>query len=283
MINKRILTILSGALLFLGACGGSNDDNDLGPIISIEEYFSINGITDFEKTASGIYYIIHEEGGGQFPTISDVVSVDFQGFLLEGSLFAQGFDETSLVLKVGDSLVISGVEEGVTLVREGGKASLYIPAALAFGDGGNGIVRPNEPIRLEINSLTIKMTIEEYLEENEITDFIETPSGLIYVVDEQGEGEFPEVGQTVTADYEGFLLGGTKFDSSLDLGSPLSFIIGTGQVIAGWDEGMAKFRKGGSGTLYIPSELAYGIDGIGSLIGPYEPLRFEISIVDIQN
>ncbi|MEP2024147.1 MAG: FKBP-type peptidyl-prolyl cis-trans isomerase [Reichenbachiella sp.] len=123
------------------------------------------------------------------------------------------------------------------------------------------------------------LTIEQYLERNEITEFEQTDSGLIYTVNTIGEGDFPIPGNTVTVHYTGYHLNDTKFDTSFG-GAAFSFELGRGEVIAGWEEGIALFKKGGSGTLYIPWELGYGESGAGS-ISPKEDLKFDINIIAI--
>lgn len=124
--------------------------------------------------------------------------------------------------------------------------------------------------------------IDEYLAENNITAQT-TESGLRYVIEEQGSGEFPEQGQTVHVHYTGTLMDGTKFDSSHDrTDGPLTFALGQQQVIPGWDEGIALLKKGGKGTLYIPSSLAYGPNGYGGMIPPNSNLKFEVELVDIE-
>ena len=88
--------------------------------------------------------------------------------------------------------------------------------------------------------------------------FVTTSSGLQYRDLTVGTGATPTVGQRVTAHYTGWLVDGTKFDSSRDRGTPFEFTLGVGQVIAGWDEGIATMRVGGRRTLVIPANLAYG-------------------------
>lgn len=133
----------------------------------------------------------------------------------------------------------------------------------------------------ESSSVSSYPTLEEYLEQNKITDYQTTDSGLIYVIEKDGTGERPKNGQTVTVHYTGYHLDGTKFDSSYDYGTAYSFLLGAGKVIQGWDEGIALFRKGGSGTLYIPYELGYGVSGSGGSIAPREDLKFDIHLIGI--
>jgi len=89
------------------------------------------------------------------------------------------------------------------------------------------------------------------------------------------------VGQTVKVHYTGKLLDGTVFDSSVERGEPISIPIGVGQVIPGWDEGIAMMKKGEKGVLYIPAKLGYGAHGAGP-IPPYSNLIFEVELVDIE-
>ncbi len=122
--------------------------------------------------------------------------------------------------------------------------------------------------------------IDQYLKDNNIAAQ-STESGLRYVIEVEGSGNNPESGQNVSVHYTGMLLNGTKFDSSHDRGNPLPFAIGQGQVIQGWDEGIALLKKGGKGTLYIPSPLAYGPRGAGADIPPNAVLKFEVELVDV--
>lgn len=107
------------------------------------------------------------------------------------------------------------------------------------------------------------------------------PSGLRYVERRPGTGEPPATGALVTVHYDGYLLDGTKFDSSRDRGRPYSFHVGTGEVIKGWDEALATMKKGEIRTLIIPWWLAYGERGAGK-IPPRATLRFEVELLDIR-
>jgi peptidylprolyl isomerase len=108
-----------------------------------------------------------------------------------------------------------------------------------------------------------------------------TESGLQYVDLAEGTGAMPQPGQTVVVHYTGTLTDGTKFDSSRDRNSPFSFKFGVGQVIQGWDEGLATMRVGGRRQLTIPPELGYGARGAGNVIPPNATLLFDVELLQI--
>ncbi len=101
-----------------------------------------------------------------------------------------------------------------------------------------------------------------------------------------GAGESPRVGQTCVMHYTGWLWvdgqKGSKFDSSLDRGRPFSFSLGRGQVIKGWDEGVASMKVGGKRSLLIPPELGYGASGAGGVIPPNATLLFEVELLEVR-
>ncbi|MBK5275711.1 MAG: FKBP-type peptidyl-prolyl cis-trans isomerase [Desulfuromonadales bacterium] len=111
---------------------------------------------------------------------------------------------------------------------------------------------------------------------------VTTASGLKYVDVKVGKGVAPAKGKQVKVHYTGTLENGKKFDSSLDRNEPFSFVIGVGQVIPGWDEGVMSMKVGGKRKLIIPSKLGYGTRGAGSDIPPNATLLFDVELLDVQ-
>jgi peptidylprolyl isomerase len=115
--------------------------------------------------------------------------------------------------------------------------------------------------------------------------FVTTISGLKYQDVQVGTGEEAKSGMTVFVHYTGWLYvngqRGKKFDSSVDRGQPFSFKLGGGQVIKGWDEGVAGMKVGGKRELIIPPQLAYGSAGAGGVIPPNATLDFEVQLLKV--
>jgi FKBP-type peptidyl-prolyl cis-trans isomerase len=97
-----------------------------------------------------------------------------------------------------------------------------------------------------------------------------------------GTGDEAKAGQTVSVHYTGWLENGTKFDSSLDRRQPFQFKLGAGQVIQGWDQGVAGMKVGGKRKLTIPASLGYGARGAGGVIPPNATLIFEVELLGVK-
>jgi len=130
-------------------------------------------------------------------------------------------------------------------------------------------------------SYAIELVNEEKskMQDKGITDLIITDNKV-------GDGREAEKGLTVTVHYTGWLYENgkktTKFDSSVDRREPFSFVLGVGQVIKGWDNGVSGMQVGGSRTIIIPSSMGYGSRGAGDVIPPNSDLIFEVELIEIQ-
>jgi FKBP-type peptidyl-prolyl cis-trans isomerase FkpA len=114
-----------------------------------------------------------------------------------------------------------------------------------------------------------------------MADQTTTSSGLKYEDIEAGTGATAKSGQKAKVHYTGWLKNGQKFDSSKDRNDPFEFTLGAGQVIKGWDEGVAGMKVGGKRRLTIPADLAYGARGAGGVIPPNAELTFEVELIGV--
>jgi FKBP-type peptidyl-prolyl cis-trans isomerase FkpA len=115
-----------------------------------------------------------------------------------------------------------------------------------------------------------------------MSDESTTASGLKFTDLQTGEGDEAKAGKTVEVHYTGWLENGTKFDSSLDRRQPFRFRLGAGEVIRGWDEGVAGMKVGGKRGLVIPAALGYGARGAGGVIPPNATLVFEVELLGVR-
>ena len=175
--------------------------------------------------------------------------------------------------------VVNAIKQGdkinsVEIIRVGKKAEQFQSDQKAFDALLDSLEKRQQEKELAAMEAQQK-TIDE-----KFPGAVTTPSGLKYVVVQEGTGDAtPKKGDTITAHYSGKLLGGAKFDSSYDRGEPLSFPIGVGKVIKGWDEALLSMKKGEKRTLIIPPQLGYGPRGNGP-IPPNATLVFDVELVD---
>jgi len=262
---------------------------------------------DFLTSEDGYQYKYIKQGEGKLPEEGEIVVYNMMYMNEKDSvLFRSVAEQPALVqcnMAQWDNM--GPLYKAFKIIKEGDSILIKIPTKTLFDESFRAMVPPSldpegnitfcigaQKIRTEEEMEAEAMAasaeqlskdreiIDAYLEENNIAAQ-STESGLRYVIEIEGKGEYPKPGDMVKVHYTGTLLDGTKFDSSLDRNEPLEFTIGRGQVIQGWDEGIALLKKGGKGVLYIPSTLAYGQRGAGGVIKPNEVLKFEVELVEI--
>ena len=273
-----------------------------------QQYLVDNAITT-EPLESGLIYIEEKRGSGSKPKVDDMVSIHLDVNLIDGTkIFSTADRGEPFEFQYGQKFDTEGLDEGVGLMRKGGKARLVVPHQIAYGAEARGqMIQPFATVVYDVELVNIRSKAEydaeiaaeqakreaetearknneeamrnEYLAKNNIT-VAPTASGLIYIENEAGTGKQAVQGATVQVHYTGTLLDGTVFDSSVDKGQPLEFPLGQGRVIRGWDEGIALMKEGGKATLIIPSDIAYGASDRGN-IPPYSTLVFEVELVSV--
>ncbi len=138
----------------------------------------------------------------------------------------------------------------------------------------------------KITLVVVVLLVASALGASAYAKIVRTKSGLAYEDVKVGTGKEAKAGNTVLVDYTGWLDEGTKkgkkFDSSHDRAKPFSFTLGGGQVIRGWDEGVAGMKIGGKRMLYIPPKLGYGARGAGRDIPPNADLIFEVDLLEVK-
>lgn len=243
---------------------------------------TVEGIST--KTADGLEIIEVVAGTGESPKPGEVVSVHYTGTLTNGAVFDSSYMRGEPIsFPIGKGAVIPGWDEGISQLKVGGKARLIIPPELGYGAAGaGGVIPPNATLVFDVELVKISEGAPAAPTAVKPSDYISTTTGLKYYDFVVGDGASPQAGQVVTVQYTGWLEDGTKFDSSIDHGQPFQFIIGQGQVIKGWDEGVLSMKVGGKRQLVIPAELGYGANGAGGVIPPNATLIFEVELLGVQ-
>ena len=173
--------------------------------------------------------------------------------------------------EVVNSIIQNDIIEKVTITRKGEEAESF--------DAPKVFKEKQEEIT-EKKKLDDQKQAEEFLKLTE--GATATESGLKYFIMEEGDGEKPESGQTVSVHYSGYLVDGTKFDSSYDKNKPIEFSLGKGEMIKGFDEGFSLLNVGSKAKFIIPPELGYGKRGKRGFIPPDATLVFDVELLSIK-
>lgn len=285
---KQMLAI-AGLALIMGACN-----------------------TNYEKTASGLTYKIFKGDNKQKLKAGDIVKVNVTMKMSprDSVLFTNAnhpaeyipvdtssrqshdFNEVLKLCSVGDSLVAvsqvdtlvkRGMAQYNSLLHRGDQIFTSIKVLKAFTSREEQAKDQQQEIEKERTKEVAEM--EAYLKKKGIKAQ-KTENGVYVEQLKAGTGEKPVNGKQVTVNYRGSLLdNGKVFDSNMDTSfhhvQPFSFVLGAGQTIRGWEEGLLTLGKGAKGNIYIPSLLGYGPPGAPPAIPGYAPLKFEIEVLNI--
>ena len=232
---------------------------------------------DIQTTASGLQYVILEEGAGDAPTVGDTVQAHYTGYLVSGEKFDSSRDRgATFDFPLGQRRVIGGWDEGFGLLTPGAKALLIIPPDLGYDAAGAPPNIPGEAtLVFDVELVGVQVTRKpiEVAEE----DYIVTESGLKYYDFTVGDGATPQEGQVVAINFALWdSVTGELFGSSDQVGEPLSFPLGREQMFPAMEEAIGTMQLGGSRQLVIEGDLL-----AESGLPPVNPVIFEIELVNI--
>ncbi len=195
-----------------------------------------------------------------------------------GMLESELYDFCFIDDRFEDICIQFGIKKPNFLIKSN-KKPREIPIAEDYGLNYLLSISNNKKLKVTpYEILFIERALEDWKIEKRKFGHTYTNSGLGYRVIDKGDGEIPQKGETVTVHYSGYLEDGTQFDSSYDRNKPFSFDLGEGQVIAGWEEGIALLKKGSKAVLRIPPNLGYGSRRVG-FIPSNSILYFEIELL----
>ncbi|MFT7158068.1 MAG: FKBP-type peptidyl-prolyl cis-trans isomerase FkpA [Parvicella sp.] len=252
----------------------------------IKKHLADNNIIA-EKLESGIWYTTTQEGEGENPSIKASVNAHYSGRLLDGEKFDSSYDrDQPIAITLND--VIEGWKKAIPTMKKGGKATFFIPSALAYGEAGTAPKIPansvlvfdielldfEEPISPKEQATTDAKLIQDFLAKNKIEAELDT-SGIWYTITEPGTGGNPTLSSYVKIHYQRMTIDGGFGGNSYDRGTPFEGRIN--EMSKGWQFAIPKLQKGGKGTFYIPSGLAYSGGGSVGI-----PANSVVMILDVE-
>ena len=266
-----------------------------------------NAPKGYQATDNGLYYRLFTNNGGENPQIGDLLELTMSCSVNDTVVI---LPLTKNIIPMTEPSFWSDFVEGFSMMHKGDSASFIVDIDSSFVNlfgyntlppqfSSTDIMRfevrlddfyPESEFRFRmIENIKKNYPAETEKAVSELNAYLEksgvvaqpTSTGLYYVKTQDGTGEKPSKGSTVKAHYTGCLLDGTVFDTSIERGEPIEFVLGVGQVIPGWDEGIALMSKGEKAVLYIPYYLAYGDRDLG-VIPPFSNLVFEVELIDFK-
>jgi FKBP-type peptidyl-prolyl cis-trans isomerase FkpA len=271
------------------------------------------GSSGYKNLSDGLQYkIIKSNPENRKAEIGDFITMNIRIHIKDSVIFdsKKMYNDKPVPYQLHKPNGKGDITEGLLKMHEGDEVRMRFPVDSIVKFGGKDklppYAKPGEMEEFEITMVSVKSeaefkaaanaraneqvqqddkTLEDYFAKNNIKA-TKTASGLYYVISQEGSGDFPKPGQKVTVNYTGKTLDGKEFDSNVDPAKghvqPFPFTLGQHQVIQGWDEGIQLIKKGGKGTLYIPSPLAYGEHSPSPDIPANGILVFDVEVTDVQ-
>ncbi len=269
--------------------------------------------SDYKITDSGLKYKFHYKADGENAIVGKIITFEMLNKDEYGNILMDTRGEYPSVMELIESEYEGDIYEGLAMMSVGDSATFIVDARKFYSitakisEDPSSMVEPGSKLFINVKMVNVQteeefekelmeqikrqaelneIAFEEeqtklnnYLEEHNISEKPQE-SGLIYIEIEKGDGPKVKQGQDVRVHYTGRFIDGTVFDSSLERGDPISFAVGQGQVIPGWDEGIMLMNVGGKARLIIPSHIAYGEQGAGNIIPPFSTLIFDVEVVE---
>lgn len=262
--------------------------------------------SDYIESESGLYYKFYNDSNEtETPQMMDVMDVQLACSINDT---IDLIPNNRMLLQLVEPMFAGDLFEGMKMMHRGDSASFIVRTDSTFFTLFGVSSLPEDFTKDDIMKFDVKLNDfypeselmskqieymkntypeETKVAENELHNYLKennivvnpTETGLYYVKTKDGNGERPQPGTMVEVHYTGRLLDGTVFDSSVNRDEPFQFVVGIGQVIPGWDEGLMMMSKGEKGVLYIPYYLAYGDRNAGA-IPPFSNLIFEVELID---
>lgn len=315
-MSKINIVVAAMAVMALFSCVREVDESEKDELLRFQAYMSLY-YPSLTPQASGLYYMIHEQGTGAIPANGNYILYKYEGKNLDGKVFETSNPEVAMLhdlysvknryvsrfieYKTATSTSMSGLTEGILYLKEGGKATFIMPSSLAYGGVSYSSLPAYSSIIYSVELEKVVTDPEAYELEN-IHTFLQDsfPSLVIseifqdsvyFLETTEGNGDLFVDDDEVEVNYIGYFMDGWVFDTNIDsiarlhnlyettkTYEPLKFTIGGSQVIEGFSRALKHLRREGYTKVIIPSYIAYKTTGSGS-IRPYEPIIFEITVV----
>ena len=266
---------------------------------------------NYKKSKEGMLYNIIEQGSGEKIKQGEYLQIHYVAKIGDSVLF-NSFDKVPLFGQYDTAYL--GSHDFIDIMHEmrEGDSAVYVRFIDSLVKRGmlqyNNVFKAGETIKgqmrviakystkeqmdsaykvaLDLEKEREIVALEKYAADAKLGSFTKTESGVLVLIENEGSGPRADSGMLVNMRYTGYLTNGNKFDSNTDSAfghvGPFEFVVGMGQVIPGWDDGVQYFRQGGKGKLLIPAMMAYGMQNQGDKLPAYSNLVFDIELVEVR-